>query len=100
VRIVASEAGSTSSTTPRHRAGDLDRAFEAVLPMGPLRRRPPVGSGLGLAIVAELTKAMGGKVAVASEPGAGSTFSLLLPAEAPPPHANEGETLYVRLTQR
>ncbi|MGZ5298761.1 MAG: sensor histidine kinase [Actinomycetota bacterium] len=38
----------------------------------------PVGSGLGLAIVKELTAAMNGTVAVASEPGAGATFTVRL----------------------
>jgi signal transduction histidine kinase len=38
------------------------------------------GSGMGLAVVREITEHMfGGTVQVASEPGAGSTFTLLLP---------------------
>ncbi|HTX58140.1 MAG TPA: ATP-binding protein [Verrucomicrobiae bacterium] len=37
------------------------------------------GSGLGLFIVSALARAHGGSVAVASEPGRGSTFSLRLP---------------------
>jgi two-component system OmpR family sensor kinase len=79
---------------------DLERAFERFYLWDRYGADRPVGTGLGLAIVAELTKAMGGEVQVASEPGAGSTFSLLLPAAAPPSHRNDSETLYVRLTQR
>jgi len=42
------------------------------------------GSGLGLAIVKRITEAMGGKLAVQSELGKGSRFSLHLPAERKP----------------
>jgi signal transduction histidine kinase len=38
------------------------------------------GSGIGLAIVEQIVSAHGGKVAVSSEAGKGSTFSLVLPA--------------------
>ncbi len=45
------------------------------------------GSGLGLALVKHVTEAHGGVVRVASEIGAGSTFSLFLPL---PPSAGNG----------
>jgi len=53
------------------------------------------GAGLGLAICHQLAVAMGGRVDVRSEPGAGSTFWLDLPCEVlshlpPPPLAGEG----------
>jgi len=40
------------------------------------------GSGLGLAIVKHIAEAHGGSVAVDSEPGKGSTFSIRLPLES------------------
>jgi CheY-like chemotaxis protein len=54
------------------------------------------GSGLGLVITRRLVDAMDGRLAVASEVGAGSTFTVALPAGdstgAPPPLAGESET--------
>jgi signal transduction histidine kinase len=39
------------------------------------------GTGLGLAMVSHIMKAHRGQITVASRPGAGSTFSLVLPVE-------------------
>ena len=43
------------------------------------RSRQTGGSGLGLAIVRKLVEAHGGTATVASTPGQGATFTLLLP---------------------
>jgi len=74
-------------------ADDLGRAFERFYLWDRYGADRPVGTGLGLAIVAELAEAMEGEVTVASTPGAGSTFTLVLaPATIP------DRTAYVRLT--
>lgn len=46
-------------------------------------QRRDTGSGLGLAIVRSIAVAHGGQVEVDSEPGRGSTFTLVLPTDGP-----------------
>jgi signal transduction histidine kinase len=41
--------------------------------------QPPSGSGLGLAIVQSIVQSYGGEVAVESQPGQGSSFTVWLP---------------------
>ena len=59
---------------------DLERIFERFYRVDPARSRVTGGTGLGLAIVKHVTAAHGGKVEVTSKEGAGSTFTLRLPA--------------------
>jgi two-component system phosphate regulon sensor histidine kinase PhoR len=57
---------------------DLERIFERFYRSDESRTRESGGSGLGLAIVRDLLSAMGASISVASTPGAGSSFRILL----------------------
>ena len=66
-------------------AAQLARLFNPFERLGAQRGTVP-GTGLGLALSRQLATAMGGDIRVRSQPGQGSTFTLVLPA-APPPSA-------------
>ncbi len=57
----------------------LPRIFERFYVVDKSRSRKLGGTGLGLAIVKHIAQAHGGRVAVASTPGKGSTFTIHLP---------------------
>jgi PAS domain S-box-containing protein len=61
-------------------AADHDRIFEKFYRAEESAKLVPGGTGLGLYICRELVERMGGRIAVRSSPGAGSTFSVELPA--------------------
>ena len=61
-------------------ARDLPRIFERFYRVDRARSRETGGTGLGLAIVRHVAENHGGSVEVNSELGAGTTFSVLLPA--------------------
>jgi two-component system, OmpR family, phosphate regulon sensor histidine kinase PhoR len=65
-------------------AEHLPRLFERFYRVDKARSRKAGGTGLGLAIVKHIAQAHGGHVDVQSNLGSGSTFSLHLPAAAPP----------------
>jgi signal transduction histidine kinase len=58
----------------------LPRVFDRFYRVDPARGRTTGGTGLGLAIVQRIAESFGGSVEATSEPGAGSTFSVTLPA--------------------
>jgi two-component system sensor histidine kinase SenX3 len=63
-------------------AADQQRIFERFYRVDPARSRATGGTGLGLAIVKHIVGNHGGEVSVWSSPGAGSTFTIRLPAAA------------------
>lgn len=58
---------------------ELDRVFERFYRIDPARSRHTGGTGLGLSIVKHVVQNHGGDVRVWSQPGYGSTFTILLP---------------------
>jgi signal transduction histidine kinase len=65
---------SSSQSGPGLAAEDVERVFE------PYFTTKEGGTGLGLAIAQRIAEEHGGRLDVASAPGAGATFTLVLPA--------------------
>jgi two-component system phosphate regulon sensor histidine kinase PhoR len=85
-RTIVSVADTGAGIAPQH----VVRLFERFYRVDPGRSREMGGTGLGLAIVKHLVEAMGGNIAVESTLGVGTTFTIELPAAAPPRDAQEG----------
>lgn len=60
-------------------AQHLPYIFERFYRADPSRSRATGGTGIGLTIVRELTEALGGNVTVQSQPGKGTSFTVVLP---------------------
>jgi signal transduction histidine kinase len=74
------EAGVTvADDGPGIPADSLDHVFDRFYRVDRSRGRGAGGSGLGLAICREIARAHGGRIAIDSEEGRGSAFSLALP---------------------
>src|SRR5699024_8189758 len=67
-----------------------ERVFERFYRGDPARARRTGGTGLGLSIVKHVAADHGGEAEVWSKPGAGSTFTLVLPLAAPPTTTTTG----------
>lgn len=69
-----------SDSGPGLAAEDVEHAFERFHLWRRYRGERPVGSGLGLAIVAELAELLGVRLAVDSQPGEGTRFTMVFDA--------------------
>lgn len=78
---LSAKDGSVSVTVSDTGPGITDE--EIVRIFRPFWSRDGGGTGLGLAIARELAAALGGRIEVRSQPGVGSRFELVLPAEGP-----------------
>lgn len=83
-------------------ADEIPRLFERFHRIEGARARTHEGSGIGLALVQELARLHGGEIRVTSEPGRGSTFTVMLrfgTSHLPQDRLKAGETREAKVTQ-
>ena len=73
-------------------AEHLPYLFDRLYRVDAARDRAAGGSGLGLSIVRGLATLLGGRISVESTVGAGTTFTVRLPARVPAPPPKEPAT--------
>jgi protein-histidine pros-kinase len=73
------QAISVSDTGPGIPDAERDRIFQPFEHLDPIRAKHLPGVGLGLALVREICSALGARVELRSEVGAGSTFTVRFP---------------------
>jgi signal transduction histidine kinase/PAS domain-containing protein len=79
--VVIEVQDSGPGIAPEH----IERVWEPFYQVEPTMTRREGGTGLGLPLAREYARILGGDLHATSEPGAGSTFVLTLPHEAPTP---------------
>ena len=65
-------------------AAHHERIFDTFWQVNQRHDRRVGGTGLGLSVTRQLVTLLGGEIGVESEPGRGSTFTVLLPTKRPP----------------
>jgi signal transduction histidine kinase/ActR/RegA family two-component response regulator len=78
---------------------DIDRIFKGFTQLDESSTRKYQGAGLGLTISRQIVEKMGGSMEVTSRPGAGSTFSFIVPLaliETLPPQVGEQRAMITR----
>lgn len=63
-------------------AAEQERIFEPFQNLAPTKHKHLPGIGIGLSLARQIVDNLGGRIAVQSEPGRGSTFEVFLPAVA------------------
>jgi two-component system sensor histidine kinase SenX3 len=84
IRVVARRAGSTVHISVEDRGAGIPaeeqaKLFDRFMRGAAARRAGMRGIGVGLALVKSVAEAHGGAVLLRSEPGRGSTFTLVIP---------------------